>query len=195
MATINEPLLAGDAAFHLRTIYVRRSESYLADNFDPTIGIRSLNPLFRTSSCHWTCKELKTSGEDGVESRLLTCAVTFTFEFVYLDPEQTKQQGADDNDLPPEAIVARIVADISTDYAISRNELPTDDELANWAENNTILHAWPYWREYCHNTMVRMGLPVTIMPLVQRARPSRSSPEGMATEPKKVRRKRTQQPE
>lgn len=193
MANVQHVSLSNDVMFHLRTIYIRKSDISLAKDFDPSVGATGLKPLFRTSEVEISRNETEFESTDQAEkTRLLTCAFTFGFEFVYLDPQRDTAKQLDTNQLPDEAIVARIAADITVDYAVARPEFPSDEELHLWANNNGVLHAWPYWREYCHSSMTRMGLPVTMMPLVQR--PSESDPtanevaEPKAT-PKRSRRK------
>lgn len=171
MAKIKDPKLTLGARFHLRSIYLRKMESLLAEEFDPTIGGRSLTPLFRTSPARWRCSEISSSSKTSEvdTSTEVTCTITFTFEFVYIDSAEAVDSVQVGDELVAEKVLARIVADISTDYAVASGLCPSDEELERWSQNNTILHAWPYWREYCHATMLRMGLPVTIMPLVQRS--------------------------
>ena len=45
--------------------------------------------------------------------------------------------------------------------------MPTEKELQNFCDINAVYNAWPYWREFVHSTMDRMGLPTMTMPLLK----------------------------
>ena len=82
-------------------------------------------------------------------------------KLTYLSPERTLSRKA------KEAILAaEITADITTDYQCNTPDFPDEANLLKWGQSNVLLHAWPYWREFCHSTLSRMRLPVTLMPLV-----------------------------
>jgi hypothetical protein len=42
-----------------------------------------------------------------------------------------------------------------------------EEKLEQWASSNALLHCWPYWREFCHSTLLRMNLPITMMPMME----------------------------
>lgn len=46
---------------------------------------------------------------------------------------------------------------------VSENEI-SEAFLAEFTERNVDLHSWPYFREFIHESMQRMGLPPLILP-------------------------------
>jgi hypothetical protein len=62
--------------------------------------------------------------------------------------------------------VAKIECDLTLDYAVSDAALferLTEDECTEFAGLNGLYNAWPYLREFCQSTSLRMGLPTPIM--------------------------------
>lgn len=51
------------------------------------------------------------------------------------------------------------------------------DNFREFGEINGIYNAWPYWREFVQNTIVRMGLPTLTLPVFRLSRPSSASTE------------------
>lgn len=136
----------------------------MADNFDPAIPGQTLTGKFRTATGgEIKCKEFLPESGDGPKFRICTFVVRFEFRY-YRAPEEgtTPQETEEDAHM-----AAEITADIAADYLIGTPEMPSQAELESWGKGNVLLHAWPYWREYCHASMSRMNLPVTMMPLLQ----------------------------
>lgn len=50
-------------------------------------------------------------------------------------------------------------------YAIENFEGLTQEGFEQFANLNGIYNAWPYWREFVQNTIVRMGLPSLSIPV------------------------------
>lgn len=150
--------------YTLRAIYIHKSQLRLADEFDPIMPGQPLQGKFRTEGGQVICKETKelVSGDD-VSATTRSCTFITHFEFRYVQPADVAQP-----DVDTEAyLVAEISADIAIDYLIGVPEMPSQDDMQQWGASNVLLHAWPYWREYCHNAMTRMNLPVSIIPLLQ----------------------------
>ena len=151
--------------FTLQAVYIQKSQLRLADDFEPSVPGQPLLGKFRTVGLQITCRESKGLTGDSEGAMIRSCTFATRFEFRYIKP-------AEDGLIRPEAeeeayLAAEITADIAINYLISVPELPSEEELQKWGTSNVLLHAWPYWREYCHNAMMRMGLPVSIMPLLQ----------------------------
>lgn len=135
----------------------------MGDTFDPMIPGQQLNGMFRTVGGHAICKEQ--TPENGEGSTIRSCTFVTHFEFRYT---RTIEDGAVPQETEEGAReVAEISADIAVDYLIGAPEMPSQDDLQQWGSGNALVHAWPYWREYCHAAMSRMNLPVTLMPLLQ----------------------------
>lgn len=45
-----------------------------------------------------------------------------------------------------------------------------------FGESNGVFNAWPYWREYAQNTIVRMGLPPLTIPVFRIFAPKEAQP-------------------
>ncbi len=157
--------------FTLRAIYMRESRLWMAEGFNPLVPGQQLNGQFRTIQ-NYSCVETLLEGE-GVAT-LRSCAFTTRFGFRYgRTPEGgvRSTEAADESDF-----LAEITADITVDYIIDTPNTPPPEELKKWGSSSVLLHAWPYWREYCHATMLRMNLPVSLMPMLVIAAPPTESP-------------------
>lgn len=146
--------------YTLRDIYLRESHTKLALDFDPTIGGSELTGEFRVLGRETECRTQDAVTPDGTKQTLRTCVFTTRFEFRYL------RAGQLDPATREPILAAEITADITTDYQCNTPDFPDEANLLKWGQSNVLLHAWPYWREFCHSTLSRMRLPVTLMPLV-----------------------------
>jgi hypothetical protein len=61
---------------------------------------------------------------------------------------------------------ASIQVDIAVEYCLDGEKMPNAESLKAWAASGVLTHAWPYWREFCHSMMVKMSLPVIMVPLL-----------------------------
>jgi hypothetical protein len=152
--------------FTLRSIYLRHSAVRMDEKFDPLIPGQPLNPVFRTGEVRVDCRETKFLESDK-ETVVKSCAFTVRFDFAYARPAVSGEPISDDD--IEKLIAAQITADITVDYLFNLPALPDEDAMKAWASGNVVLHSWPYWREFCHSTMLRMNLPVTMIPLIQLA--------------------------
>jgi hypothetical protein len=50
-------------------------------------------------------------------------------------------------------------------YSISNKIEITERDLESFAHTISLLHVWPYWREFVHSMSCRMGLPPITIPL------------------------------
>jgi hypothetical protein len=147
--------------YALRDIYLRESHTKLALGFDPTIGGTELTGEFRVLGRETECRTQDAVTPDGTKQTLRTCVFTTRFEFRYL------RAGQLDPATGEPIVAAEITADITTDYQCNTPDFPEEANLLKWGQSNVLLHAWPYWREFCHSTLLRMRLPATLMPLVK----------------------------
>jgi hypothetical protein len=150
--------------YTLRSIYLRSCETRMADAFDPLIPGQPLTGVFRNIAGEVDCRET-TLEVEGVPSVIRSCTFKSTFDFAYTSPN-VDGEVASEADIENN-LLARISAEIAVDYSFNGDTFPDAAELQKWASTNVVLHAWPYWREFCHSTMLRMNLPVTMIPLVQ----------------------------
>jgi hypothetical protein len=147
--------------FGLRAIYIRRSEVSLSDDFDPLLPGQTMRGKFRITE--GTSKVEQVEALTGDRKVYSSCAITTKFDFQYIGalPATAPDQTVDGN-----SVLASISAEITAHYSIPEDKLPTDEMVARWHGSTVIGHCWPYWREYCQNTMLRMNLPVMIMPMI-----------------------------
>lgn len=132
----------------------------MVDAFDPMVPGQPIHGQFKSSGQRL---EVRESVENIPDSKpVKTCLVTTNFQFRYLST--ITENTADDED--DKYLIAEISARIAVDYLIEVLETPPVEKLEQWAANSALLHCWPYWREYCHSTLLRMNLPVTMMPMM-----------------------------
>ncbi len=88
------------------------------------------------------------------------------------------------NSKTQEAVIL-IDASFVLSYKIENFEGLTQEGFEQFASLNGIYNAWPYWREFVQNTVVRMGLPPLSIPVFRIVEP----PKEKAVK-KKVRKKK-----
>ena len=151
--------------YTLRSIYLRNSSVRIVDDFDPTIPGQPLAANFRTGDGKIECRETEFD-QNNDKTTVRSCLFTTRFEFAYTRPVPDSPP-QNDEDIE-KLIVAQITADIAIDYLFNLEAFPpAEDDLKKWASTNVLLHSWPYWREFCHSMLVRMNLPLTMIPLIQ----------------------------
>jgi hypothetical protein len=85
------------------------------------------------------------------------------FEFKFFNLPTADAVPPDELDQYP--VVATIQAEIAAVYMGQALNGLDPTALNVWGIRNAVLHQWPYWRELCHSTLTRLGLPVVLMPL------------------------------
>lgn len=148
--------------FTLRAVYLHSSQLRMSDNFDPMIPGQQLVGQFRQTGGRISCQEL--TEVDGKGMLVRSCIFIPHFDFRYFLKHDNED--AQVENVAVENVVAELSADIAVDYIVNLPNNPPEDLLAKWGSSNVLLHAWPYWREYCHSTLARMNLPVTLMPMI-----------------------------
>lgn len=146
--------------FSLRSVYWREGKQWMSDNFDPMLPGQQLFGQFKASGHRIEVREVVENIPDAKPIR--TCLITTSFQFRYLNTQIELPKDEEDG----KCLVAEISARITVDYLIETSETPPKEKLEQWASSNAVLHCWPYWREFCHSTLLRMNLPVTMMPMM-----------------------------
>ena len=144
--------------FLLRSIYIRSSDCQLDENFDPLPPNQQLMGFSKFEDGQVRNQENKfeiAGNSESVKSCLFTTKFHFGYKVVGTEPLT--------DDTP---FVANISAEIAADYQVTTSDFPDQEKLNQWAGSNFLLHVWPYWREFCQNMQVRMGLPVTLVPML-----------------------------
>ena len=85
--------------------------------------------------------------------------------------------------------VIMIDASFLLSYKIENFEGLTQKGFERFANLNGIYNAWPYWREFVQNTIVRMGLPSLSIPVFRIVEPLDKKTIGRKTAKKKVKSK------
>lgn len=145
--------------YSLRSVYLRGSRTSFADDFDPLIPGIPLAAVHRIASQTCVVRATEFGPEGATPTRVRSATFFTTFEFRYF-------QG-DKNPAPePAKFLVEVSAEFGADYLLNRTVDPTADELNAWGASNVLLHTWPYWREFCHATLMRMGVPPVVMPMM-----------------------------
>lgn len=150
--------------YTLRSVYLRSGQQSISESFDPLLPDQQVIGKFRVAEQRFTCQEA-TADIPGAET-IRSCVFVTRFEFRYLASSAAESLQPDVEAEDESHLIAEISASIAVDYLINAPEIPPQADLEKWGANNVLLHAWPYWREFCHSTMLRMNLPVTMMPMV-----------------------------
>lgn len=149
--------------FKLRAVYFRDSQLRMNDAFDPLVGGQRLTGQLRTSKRYVICQEL--DHPDGQPRSLQSCAFVTRFEFRY--GRQPEKSAGDGDTVSDENLIAEIYAEIAVDYLYQGEGVLAEESLRAWEASDTpLFQAWPYWREYCHASLMRMNLPVVVVPMI-----------------------------
>jgi hypothetical protein len=164
---------------HLNAIYIRSSRTEIAPTFHPTIAGQAVAGEFRTNPCE---SPSVVTVETAANPTVTLLSFVSSFEFRY-----SRITDNADTSLPLnlDDICATICVDIAVEYLL-QGEMPSADRLKAWGSSTSLNHAWPYWREFCHSTMVKMQLPLSIVPLLnlQPKSPSAEAQEAPAKKPR-----------
>lgn len=88
---------------------------------------------------------------------------------------------------------ARVAVNVSFEltYRIPESMSVSDEELTEFARVNGVFNAWPYFREFVHAALSRMGLPPVIIPVFRLSRPKPSTVKSVVEPTKRSIPKRT----
>lgn len=158
-------------ALAIRAVYVRKSSLEISDEFNPLVPGQKLNGAFTWKPDGYAVTEIP-PGEGRPEiTRSIAFHNQFNFVFHFGDPPKEAVPLSADAPKP----AATLAACIAVDYLLTGDQ-PEPEEIAKYI-NNSMVHAWPYWREYCHSSMLRMQLPVVLAPLLSLTERETETPE------------------
>jgi hypothetical protein len=147
---MTEALQKAIDALQIHDVYLRRSEAWFREGFDPKfianpdgIGVQTMHVVKESSII-----------ERDQSARFLQVFLVLGTRFV-----ESQAEG----DEPP--VVAQIEAEFIAEYEL-RGELD-QASIDEFALKNASYHVWPYWREYLASQCERMRLPRLIIPAVQ----------------------------
>lgn len=67
----------------------------------------------------------------------------------------------------PEKAVFRVECKFETSYELRTGYDPSPKEIQAFKEANAIFNTWPFFREYLHSTVLRMGYPALSAPFLK----------------------------
>jgi hypothetical protein len=86
----------------------------------------------------------------------------------------TEELNPDDASARPEGVRAEAAAPAllidcvyEVDYQLHEGFAPTEPHIRAFKDGNAIFNAWPYFREYLHTSLQRMGLPPLTAPFLR----------------------------
>lgn len=148
--------------FSLRAVYLREGKQWMSDDFDPMLPGQPLSGQFMVSGPKFELQEAVENIPEAKTIRSFRVASGFAFRYLNIQMDTQLKEGEEEKHL-----VVEISARITVDYLIEVPETPPQEKLEQWASNNALLHCWPYWREFCHSTLLRMNLPITMIPMME----------------------------
>lgn len=150
-------------ALNLRAIYLRESSTAFDDAFDPLKPGQELHiqSKFHPHS-YFVSGEIAGDGSTHVPQ-----SYTFLTDFETAYFLASDGPPAEPSTFDTKKAVARIKARIAADYLVKAGTpLLSEGEAQAWGGSAALVHTWPYWREYCHSTMLRMNMPVMLVPMM-----------------------------
>ena len=144
----------------LKSIYLRHSESFVADDFDPTMPGQNIIGEYKLVDGGKLELKEALSGDKPKQIKLHICRFTLNFQFTYL------RKAANEVDPEHLAKIARVSAKYSVEYVFPGANAPEPEFLEELGKTTAVMHVWPYWREYCHASFMRMHFPPTLLPLL-----------------------------
>lgn len=200
---MTEPTAAGlqaaITALRIHDVYLRHSESYLADGFEPKYDpeVDALEVQFQHVVAASSVLEIDDDGT--AAGRLFRVFIELGARMIAPEPSPPKPSTptlSPPDPLPvpvsratahqepvavddPRRVRALIAATMVAEYELISD--PGAAALTAFARRNASYHVWPYWREFLAAQCVRMNLPKIILPAVQFARPPEPAPEPAAS--------------
>jgi hypothetical protein len=92
-----------------------------------------------------------------VEQAILRLSIDFTFRIV---------KRALDDDSPEENFLT-VACKFEADYGLREGHSPSEAEISSFHRGNAVFNCWPYFREYIHSSVVRMGFPPPPVPFLR----------------------------
>jgi hypothetical protein len=146
-----------ELALRLETIRLQSLNAHLSPTFDPGVPGVHVQGQFALTGQNIGLSNV--TSPDGVAANRVIFITKFEFKYFTI-PTATPLLI---QDLVKQNLVATIEAEIASTYITMTS--PDMERLNTWGIRNAVLHQWPYWREVCHTTSQRLGLPAVLMPL------------------------------
>jgi hypothetical protein len=186
---LQEVLQEAIDSLQIRDVYLRDSESYLAEGFEPKYDpdVDALEVQFQHVVTESSVLEIEENAE--LPARLFRVFIRLGARLVAPPAESsvassvaptesddaaraapsTDQAGDQDREsVDPGSVRALVTGMMVAEYDMVGK--PSETALKAFALRNASYHVWPYWREFLASQCVRMNLPKVVLPAVQFAR-------------------------
>lgn len=167
----------------LRSVYVRQSNAWMKESFDPFIPNQRLTARFRNKEPQILVRPSSDEVAESEKPRVITYLIKYEFAFAHAVEEKEETNFAADESIN----IAEVHVVYGVDYAV-RGKMPSDDELKRWGTTSAVVHSWAYWREFCQSTLSRMSLPAIVMPMLD-VQAVLAVPNPLALQKKKAKKK------
>ena len=167
----------------LRAIYVRRTNAWMKDSFDPFIPNQRLTARFRNQEPQIIVRTA-VSDDANEKPSVVTYLIEYEFAFAHAVKDNDEAALASDDSIN----IAEVHAVYGVDYAV-KGAMPSEEELNRWGHTSAIVHTWAYWREFCQASLSRMSLPAIVMPMLD-VQAVFGAPNPLAADKKKVKKKK-----
>lgn len=162
---MNDTIQIPPLPLSLRSIYVAESSCNFGNGFDPLVGDQKLE--FSTDYAPMGHTVKGSRAPDRSEMRPTSCTFLVTFRaFYHLRPSPSPAPALT-KQIDESTAAATIKVTFAVDYLVAADgPEPTEELLQQWGTFQPMIHAWSYWREYCHSNAMRMNMPVVMVPLL-----------------------------
>lgn len=181
---MDDSLQSAIDALRIRDVYLRQSDAFLADGFEPKYDpdVDALEVQFQHRVTESSVLEVEDDGEVlprlfrvfiHLGARLVAPAESADGAQTLPDSERLSDKARVATD-DPSRVCAMITGMMVAEYDMVGD--PSKEALKEFALRNASFHVWPYWREFLASQCLRMNLPKVMLPAVQFAQPTESDP-------------------
>lgn len=155
-------------ALQIRDVYLRTSQTLLADDFEPKYDNEFDRLEVQLQHAVTQTSVLKLEEEGAATVELFRVFVQLGARWLEPESDASTQPGdSRGEDSRLQALVAGVMV---AEYEMQTD--PGSDALKAFALRNASYHVWPYWREFLAAQCMRMNLPKLVLPTVQFAKES-----------------------
>jgi hypothetical protein len=99
-------------------------------------------------------------------------------DFAFTAHRMSEKEREDKKSKTSDGATIAVAVSFEVNYRIPSNASASEETLNEFAEINGIFNAWPYFREFVHAALARMGLPPFILPVYRLGSPKKSEARG-----------------
>lgn len=101
---------------------------------------------------------LEASDHSGHSADLLRALVTIGIRAMHVSPDAIDEVDPDDDD----RAVYELEATFAATYLVL--DMPSDDDVSEFANWNSVHNVWPFWRQHVYDTLKKASLPLISIP-------------------------------